>query len=93
MIIINNSLLSTTTVQSVHAYKNSTIEIYDTSSSGTIITIIILSLLSISGWIFMSYALFGRSEAYRTKPDDQYGTRHMNNPDTSNSNDFIADID
>jgi len=96
MIIINNSLLSTTTttIESVYSYRNSTIEIHDTSSSSTILTIIILSFLSISGWIFMSYALFGRSEAYRTKPDDQYGlSHHVNNSDGSNANDFIVDLD
>jgi hypothetical protein len=94
MIIVNNSLLSTTTVESVHLYQNSTIEINDTSSFSTIVTIIILSFLSISGWIFMSYALFSRSEAYRTKPDDQYGvTHHTNNSDNSNTNDFTVDLD
>jgi hypothetical protein len=87
MIIVNNSLLSTESV-------NSTIEIDGTSSSSTIITIIILSFLSISGWIFMSYALFSRSEAYRTKPDDQYGTsNHLNNLDRLNTNDFLVDLD
>ena len=95
MIIINNSLLSTTTIKSFDSYENSTIEIYDTSSSSssstTIITIIILSFLSISGWIFMSYALFGRSEAYRTKPDDQYGV--SNHTDNSNPNNFLTDLD
>ncbi|CAF1197631.1 unnamed protein product [Rotaria sordida] len=91
MIIVNNSLLlKNTTIESIH----STIEFHDTSSVSTIITIIILSFLSISGWIFMSYALFGRSEAYRTKPDDQYGISHStNNLDRSNPNDFIADLD
>ncbi len=94
MIIVNNSLLSTTTVVSVHLYQNSTIEIYDTSSFSTIVTIIILSFLSISGWIFMSYALFSRSEAYRTKPDDQYGvSHHINNPDKSNADNFLVDLD
>ena len=86
MIIVNNSLLLTTT-ESFHLSSNSTYEIEDTSSFGTIITIIILSLLSISGWIFMSYALFGRSEAYRTKPDDQYGlSNHANYSGQSNPN-------
>ena len=47
-------------------------EVPDGSSTGAIITIIILSFLSIFGWIFMSYALFGRSEAYRIKPDDHF---------------------
>ena len=42
----------------------------------------------------MSYALFGRSEAYRTKPDDQYGASyHANNPDSSNPQDFLVDLD
>jgi hypothetical protein len=42
----------------------------------------------------MSYALFGRSEAYRTKPDDQYGVAdHTNNSDRSNANDFTVDLD
>ncbi len=92
--MVNNSHLSTTTIESVRLYQNSTIEIYDTSSFSTIITIIILSFLSISGWIFMSYALFGRSEAYRTKPDDQYGVSHyIDNTDGSNPNDFIVDLD
>jgi hypothetical protein len=89
MITINDSLLSTTTTIEPN-YQNSTIEIHDTSTSSTIITIIILSFLSISGWIFMSYALFGRSEAYRTKPDDQHGISHSNR---TNSNDFIVDFD
>ncbi|CAF2643927.1 unnamed protein product [Rotaria sp. Silwood2] len=95
MIIVNNSLLSkNTTIQSVHSYLNSTNEIHDTSSSSTIITIIILSFLSVSGWIFMSYALFGRSEAYRTKPDDQYGvSHHTDNPDRSYPNVFTVGLD
>ncbi|UJR13946.1 hypothetical protein I4U23_000949 [Adineta vaga] len=55
-------------------------KIYDGSSSSIIITIVILSFLSISDWIFMSYASFGRSEAYRRKPEDQHGISHcMNN--------------
>lgn len=55
--------------------RNSTDEklIDEDSSISTITTIIILSILSICGWIFMSYALFNRSEAYRRKPDDQFG--------------------
>ena len=90
---MNNSLLSTTT-ESVYSNLNSTIEIYDASSSSAILTIIILSFLCISGWIFMSYALFSRSEAYRRKPDDQYGvSHHVNNSDRSNYNDFIIDLD
>jgi hypothetical protein len=93
MFIVNDSRLLTTTT-SVNLYLNSTIEINDTSSLSIILTIIILSCLSISGWIFMSYALFGRSEAYRTKPDDQYGlSHHVNNSDGSNANDFIVDLD
>lgn len=48
-------------------------EVPDGSSTGAIITIVILSFLSIFGWIFMSYALFGRSEAYRIKPDEHFG--------------------
>ena len=76
------------------SYENSTLEISDTSGSSTIITIIILSFLSISGWIFMSYALFGRSEAYRTKPDDQYGTtHHSNDNDNVDQSNFLADLD
>lgn len=91
MIIVNNSFLLTTTIETLHSsYENSTIEIYDTSASSTIITIIILSCLSIFGWIFMSYALFGRSEAYRTKPDDQHGSSHIHR---TNSDDFIIDLD
>ncbi|CAF1441423.1 unnamed protein product [Rotaria sp. Silwood1] len=95
MITVNNSFLSNnTTIDSVHSYLNSTIEIHDTSAVSTIITIIILSILSVSGWIFMSYALFGRSEAYHTKPDDQFGASlHTNNPDGPNPNDFTADLD
>ncbi len=96
MIIVNNSLVSTstTTIEPILSYRNSTIEINDNSSFSTIITIIILSFLSISGWIFMSYALFGRSEAYRTKPDDQYGvSHHINNPDKSNADNFLVDLD
>ncbi|CAF1001531.1 unnamed protein product [Adineta steineri] len=93
MIIINDSLLLTSTTTS-HSDLNSTNEIYDTSSSSTIITIIILSCLSISGWIFMSYALFSRSEAYRRKPDDQYGVSHyVDNPERSIYSDFITDFD
>lgn len=85
MIIRNNSFLS---------YENSTVAIADASGSSTIITIIILSFLSISGWIFMSYALFGRSEAYRTKPDDQFGTtHHTNDSDNANDSSFLADLD
>ena len=84
MIIMNDSFILTTT-----AYANSTIEIDDTSSSGIILTIIILSFLSISGWIFMSYALFGRSEAYRSKPDDHNG----NFSDRADGNDFFADFE
>ena len=96
MIIVNNSLVltTTTTIESILSYDNSTTEISDTSSSSAIITIIILSFLSISGWIFMSYALFGRSEAYRTKPDDQYGVSHqIHNPDRSSPHDFLVDLD
>jgi hypothetical protein len=85
MIIINDSFLLTTTT----TYDNSTIEIDDTSSSGIILTIIILSCLSISGWIFMSYALFGRSEAYRSKPDDQTG----NYSDRTSGNDYFMDFE
>jgi hypothetical protein len=84
MIIINDSFLLTTATSA-----NSTIEINDTSSSGIILTIIILSFLSVSGWIFMSYALFGRSEAYRSKPDDQ----NTNFSDRTNGNDFFADFE
>lgn len=42
----------------------------------------------------MSYALFGRSEAYRTKPDDQYGsTHHGNDAENADHSNFIADLD
>lgn len=93
MNIGNNSFLISTT-ESVQSNLNSTIEIYDTSSSSTILTIVILSLLCVSGWVFMSYALFSRSEAYRRKPDDQYGiSHHVDNLDSSNQNDFIIDLD
>jgi len=89
---VDHSILSTTT--SVNSYLNSTIDTSDTSSSGIILTIIILSCLSISGWIFMSYALFGRSEAYRTKPDDLFGTLNpTNNSDRTNDNDFFISFD
>ena len=74
MIIFNDSTQlspTTTTTTSNQTYLNSTIELTDSSSVSIILTIIILSCLSISGWIFMSYALFGRSEAYRSKPGDQ----------------------
>ncbi|CAF3170582.1 unnamed protein product [Rotaria socialis] len=103
MIILNNSLLSstittaTTTTTSTtpnNLYLNSTVEIYNSSSLSIIITIVILSFLSISGWIFMSYTLFGRSEAYRAKPDDQFGSSNLtNNSDRANGNDFFFDID
>jgi hypothetical protein len=92
MIILNGSLLLTTT--SVDLYPNSTIEINDTSSYSTILTIIILSCLSISGWIFMSYALFGRSEAYRSKPDDHFGSSNpTNNSDRADGNDYFVDFE
>lgn len=90
MIISNDTLtLSTTTIATAVISDNSTIESNDSSSSSIILTIIILSCLSISGWIFMSYALFGRSEAYRLKPDDH----SMNFSDTTNGNDFFVDFD
>jgi hypothetical protein len=93
MFIVNDSRLLTTTT-SVNLYLNSTIEINDTSSLSIILTIIILSCLSISGWIFMSYALFGRSEAYRTKPDDQFGISNPTNySDRTNGNEFFVDLD
>ena len=38
----------------------------------------------------MSYALFGRSEAYRSKPDDH---QSANFSDRNNENDFFADFD
>lgn len=86
MIISNDSLaLSTTTAIS----DNSTIENTDSSSLSIILTIIILSCLSISGWIFMSYALFGRSEAYRLKSDDH----STNFSDRIDGNDFFVDFD
>ncbi|CAF2835022.1 unnamed protein product [Rotaria sp. Silwood2] len=97
---MNNSLLSTTTIittttTSVDLYLNSTVvEINDTSSFSIILTIIILSCLSISGWIFMSYALFGRSEAFRAKPEDQFGSSNLtNNSARPTSNDFFFDFD
>jgi hypothetical protein len=94
MTIVNNSLVLPTTIESNLYYRNSTNEIHDASSSTTIITIIILSLLSIAGWIFMSYALFSRSEAYRTKPDDQYGvSHHITNSDQSSPQHFLVDLD
>jgi hypothetical protein len=87
MIILDNTT-------SVNSYLNSTIEINDTASSSIILTIIILSCLSISGWIFMSYALFGRSEAFRRKPDDEFGSSNpTNNSDRTNGNDFFVDFD
>ncbi len=93
MIIVNDTVLLTATT-SVYLYMNSTVEINDTSSFSIILTIIILSCLSISGWIFMSYALFGRSEAYRSKPDDQFGsTNPTNYSDRTNGNDFFVDFD
>lgn len=91
MIITNQSLLLTT-LSAVPG--NTSIEVHETSSSSIIITIIILSCLSISGWIFMSYALFGRSEAYRTKPDDQLGSSNTaDNAERGNGNDFFGDFD
>ena len=88
MIIVNNSFFST----SVNPYLNSTIDTSDISSSfGIILTIIILSCLSISGWIFMSYTLFGRSEAYRTKPDDPFNS--IGSSDRTNGNDFFMGLD
>lgn len=73
---------------------NTTIEIHDTSSWSIIVTIIILSCLSISGWIFMSYALFSRSEAYRTKPEDQFNSSNRSdNSDRGNTNDFFGDFE
>ncbi|CAF1496858.1 unnamed protein product [Adineta ricciae] len=92
MIIKNNSFYSTP--ESIYSQLNSTTQIDDRSSTSTIITIIILSFLSISGWIFMSYALFGRSEAYRTKPDDQHGVSHyLNSSENPTSNDFLTNVD
>jgi hypothetical protein len=42
----------------------------------------------------MSYALFGRSEAYRTKPDDQFGISNPTNySDRTNGNEFFVDLD
>jgi Kef-type K+ transport system membrane component KefB len=96
MITGNTSFLLTLSVtpESIASPMNATNELYDTSSSSTIITIAILSFLSIAGWIFMSYALFNRSEAYRTKPDDQHGVSHyMSNSDSSPQNGFMADLD
>lgn len=94
MIVVNNSLLSqTATIESIRSYRDSTAEFHDTSSTSTIITIIILSLLSICGWIFMSYALFSRSEAYRTKPDDQYSISYQtSNQDRSKPSAFTSNL-
>ncbi|UJR33238.1 hypothetical protein I4U23_020693 [Adineta vaga] len=93
MIILNNSSLSTTTIISIDSYLNSTIDTSDTqpSSSGIILTIIILSLLSISGWIFMSYTLFSRSEAYRTKPEDPFSS--PTNSDRTDGHEFFISFD
>ncbi|CAF0962666.1 unnamed protein product [Adineta steineri] len=99
MIIVNNSLLSSSTTTTatttfITSYLNSTMNTDDipSSSFGIILTIIILSLLSISGWIFMSYTLFGRSEAYRTKPDDPLNP--ANNSDRPNDhNEFFLTFD
>jgi len=87
MIIFNQTLVSSD--------ENSTIEYSDSaSSSSIIITIIILSFLSVSGWIFMSYALFGRSEAYRTKPEDQHGVAHpVNDSERSNLYECTTDFE
>ena len=63
------------------------------SSTGAILTIIILSFLSIFGWIFMSYALFGRSEAYRIKPDDHYPlSPHVDNCPRSQRNENLPEL-
>jgi hypothetical protein len=92
IIIVNNDSLIPPTF--TNSNLNSTIEINDTSSLSIILTIIILSCLSIAGWIFMSYALFGRSEAYRTKPDDQFGSSNpTDNSDRTNGNDFFMSFD
>lgn len=91
MSLANNSLLSMTSSNSV--YMNSTVEIYTSSSFSIIITIIILSVLSLSGWIFMSYALFGRSEAYRAKPEDYFGTSNLTDAsDGKHGTDLFFDI-
>ena len=75
MTIINSSLLTAMGITTTSdLYRNSTLETNSISSFSTIFIIIILSCLSISGWIFMSYALLGRSEAYRAKPDDPFGS-------------------
>ena len=93
--IANRSPLFVAT-ESMRISSNTTGEPSDGSSSvsSTIITIVILSLLSVFGWIFMSYALFGRSEAYRSKPDDHFvmspGTTDHHR---SNRTDVIADFD
>ncbi|CAF1010224.1 unnamed protein product [Rotaria sp. Silwood1] len=97
MILVNNSVLSTTaiiTTTSVDLYLNSTVEINNTSSFSIILTIIILSCLSISGWIFMSYALFSRSAAFHAKPEDQFGSSNpTNNSDRPTGNEFFFDFD
>lgn len=94
MIIFNDSIVlsSTTTITSAtfnQTYLNSTIELDDSSSLSIILTIIILSCLSILGWIFMSYALFGRSEAYRSKPGDQ----NANFSDRDTGNDLFSSFE
>lgn len=90
MFINNDSLTLTSPPTTTILSENSTNETHDTSSSSIILTIIILSCLSISGWIFMSYALFGRSEAYRSKPDDP---QSANFSDRNDGNDFFGDFD
>jgi hypothetical protein len=42
----------------------------------------------------MSYALFGRSEAYRSKPDDHFGSSNpTNNSDRADGNDYFVDFE
>lgn len=92
MILINatdNSNETNRTEVDLHT----TLGISDGSSAGTILTIVILSFLSIFGWIFMSYAVFGRSEAYRIKPDDHFGmTPPLNSCPRSHRNETIPEL-
>jgi hypothetical protein len=95
--IVNRSRFITAT-ESIRTYSNVTGELSGASSpssmTSTIITIVILSLLSIFGWIFMSYALFGRSEAYRSKPEDNFAmATSTTDRNGSNRTDLIADFD
>ena len=87
MFVVNRSAID----EFVPPPLNVTREATYVSASSAILTIVILSLLSISGWIFMSYALFSRSEAYRIKPNEQFRMSDYGDPSTSN--DFVAELD